>query len=152
MTNFLLKQILIFSCLLITACATSGHHYLKIKAPEFGAQFVRGQVNTVLEKSGFKSIDFTTHVTDTNAGANDTLNQRTGKVLESESRMFMRYQHQAYPDLLINVTIKTDDGAVKLEIYETDKKELTAQGFNIYNQVKENIKDYLYDDSDMSES
>ena len=135
----------------MTACTISGHHYLKIKAPEFGSQFVQKQINTVLEKSGFNSIDFTGQITDINAGANDSLNQRTGRVLKSKDRIFMRYQHQYSPEIFIDVTIKTNDGAAKLDFYEADNKELTPQGVDIYNQVKENMKAYLYDNDDMSE-
>lgn len=144
-------SLLIFS-LLIIGCSTSGHRYININPPPFGAQSVPGQINTLLVNSGFERIEFSARVGDPNAGAVDSLNMKTGEVLESPNKFFMRYQHQTYPDLLVNVAIGRDKGDVKLEFYETDNKELSIETMNIYNQFKENLKSGLYDENDFSES
>ena len=146
------KFILFIFSLLIIGCTTSGHHYIKIKPPEFGAQLIPAQLHTLLTDTGFNRIGFSARVTDLNAGPLDSLNMKTGKVLESSGKLFMRYQHQSHPELLVNVTIGKYEGDVKLEFYEADRKELSAEGINIYKQFIENLKSGLYDENDFTAS
>jgi len=144
-------SIIIF-LLLLGGCTTSGHYFIKINPPSFGAQFIPDQIDTLLVDSGFQRIAFSKRISDPNAGATDTLNMKTGEVLDSSSKLYMRYQHQSYPELFTNVTIGRDKGESKLEFYETGKKELSAKGISIYNQFKENLTSGLYDESDFTES
>ena len=146
------QYIVIIFSLLFIGCTTAGHRYININPPPFGVQSVPEQINTLLENTGFQRIEFSARVSDPNAGAVDSLNMKTGEVLESPNKIFMRYQHQTYPDFLVNVAVGRDKGDVKLEFYETDKKELSIEAKNIYNQFKENLKSGLYDENDFTES
>jgi len=146
------KYILIIFSLLIIGCVTTGHRYIKIKPPEFGAQFIPGQLHTLLTDTGFERISFSARLSDPNDGATDYLDMKSGEVLDSGNKLFMRYQHQSYPELLVNVTIGKYKGDVKLEFYETDRKELSVEGINIYKQFKENLKKNLYDENDFTEN
>ncbi len=142
---------IIFS-LLIIGCSAAGHHYININPPPFGAQSVPDQINTLLMNTGFERIEFSARVRDPNADATDSLNMKTGTVLESADKLFMRYQHKTYPELLVNVAVGRDKGDVKLEFYETDRKELSVESLAIYNQFKQNLKSGLYDENDFTES
>lgn len=91
-------------------------------------------------------------MTDPNAGANDSLNMKTGMVIQNTKSFFMRYQHQNYTALMIDVTIGKEKGGVKLEFYELNKKQLSAESMNIYQQFKDNLTSDLYNKHDFSES
>jgi len=137
--------------LFLNACTTAGHHYIDIKPPPFGAEAVPGQLNSLLKKSGFNRIEFSQRISDPNAGATDALNMKTGMVLEDSNTYYMRYQHQSSHEFMINVTIGREKGKVELEFYEVDKEELSAESTNIYNNFKENLRSFLYKESDFSE-
>jgi len=143
---------LIIILLLLSGCTTSRHYFIKIDPPSFGAQFIPEQLNTLLVDSGFERINFSERIIDPNAGASDALNTKTGEILESSRYLYMRYQHQSYPELFTNITIGRDKGNVTLKFYETDKKELSTQGIAIYNQFKENLTSGLYDKNDFTAS
>lgn len=135
----------------LSACTTAGHHYIDINPPPFGAEAVPAQLNTLLKKSGFKRIEFSQRISDPNAGATDALNMKTGMVLETSNKLFMRYQHQSKHNFLINVIIGREKGEVELEFYEVDKNELSSENTLIYNNFKENLKSFLYNEKDFSE-
>lgn len=149
MARFHLFFIVIFS-VFITGCAAPGDRYIRINPPPFGAQFIPGQLNTILVDNGFNRIEFSARISDPNAGMTDALNMKTGMVLESSRKLFMRYQHQIFSDLLIDVIIGRDKGEVELKFYEVEKKELSAPGINIYNQFKENLASGIYDENDFT--
>ena len=146
------QYIAVIFSLLIIGCTTAGHRYININPPPFGAQSVPDQINTLLMNSGFERIEFSARISDPNADATDSLNMKTGAVLESADKYFMRYQHKTYPELLVNVAVGRDKGDVKLEFYETDRKELSVESIDIYNQFKQNLKSGLYDENDFTES
>lgn len=134
------------------ACTSSEHRIIKIKPPSFGAQLIPEQVNSLLVESGFSRIGFSSRVRDLNAGAIDAQNMKTGEVLIASHHSLMRYQHDAHPDLLVNVSIGRDKGDVKLEFYESDSKKLSIKSIDIYEQLKKNLQLKLYDINDFTES
>ena len=150
--NRTLQLILVIFSLLIIGCAAGDHQYIKINPPPFGAQFVPEQLNTILMDSGFKRIKFSARISDPGADATDALNMKTGEVLETADKYLMRYQHQTNPELLVNVIVGRDKGEVKLKFYETDRKELSAQGIDIYNKFKANLKSGIYTENDVKET
>ncbi|MCW8929116.1 MAG: hypothetical protein OQL19_02630 [Gammaproteobacteria bacterium] len=143
---------IIISLLLIISCTTSGHRYIKIKPPVFGAMQIPEQVNSLLVESDFNRINFSQRVRDLNANATDALNKREGEELVTSSKLLRRYQHTINTELFVNVSIGRDKGDVELEFYEENNKELSEDSIKIYNQTKENLKAKLYDPNDFTES
>jgi len=145
------KYIIIIVFLFIIGCTTAGHRYIKIKPPSFGPQFIPAQINSLLTENGFNRIEFSARIRDLNARPADNLNMKTGMVLDASNKLLMRYQHQSYPELLVNVTIGKDKGESKLEFYENNRKELSTEGTKIYTQFKKDLKSKLYDENDFTE-
>ena len=143
-------SLVIIVVFLAAACATSGHRTVKIRAPEFGAQFVPAQLNSLLNENGFRRIKFQTRVRDLNAGASDDLNMKSGEVIMSSDKLLMRYQHQTYPALQVDVSIVRDSGKVRMEFHETDRKALSAEGLKIYQHFVNHLKSSIYDEEDVS--
>lgn len=137
--------------LLVSGCKTTGHRYVDIKPPIFGAQFIPQQLNTLLNDTGFHRIQFSIGVTEQGSKAEELMDMRTGMVIEDANRLLMRYQHQTYPELLINVSIGKFKGDVKLDFYEAEQKELSGESIKIYNQFREHLLSTIYDENDVTE-
>ena len=151
MIRYFIYFFIIFS-LLVAGCKTTGHRYVDIKAPEFGAQFIPGQLNTLLNNSGFYRIEFSAGVDDPGATPEDTIDIKKGEVISNSNKLLMRYQHETYITLQVNVTIEKYKGAVKLEFFETGNKQLSNEAINIYNQFINDLKSGIYDENDFTES
>lgn len=145
------QSILIILSLFILGCTTSGHRYINIDPPPFGSALVPEQVDTFLKENNFTRISFSARVRDLNSDATDALNKKTGMVLDSRNKLLMRYQHQNYSALLLNVSVNKDKGNVEFDFFENDKNELSPESMNIYEQLKENLGTRLYDKDNFSE-
>lgn len=143
---------LIIFLLMITGCKTAGHRYVDIKPPEFGAQFIPEQLNTLLNNTGFYRIEFSANVEDPGATPEDTIDIKKGMVISAANKLLMRYQHKMYTTLQVNVTIEKYKGAVNLEFYDTGNTQLSDEAVRIYNQFIKNLKSGIYDENDFTES
>lgn len=140
--------LLIFS-LLIAACKTSGHRYVDINSPPFGAEYIPKQINNLLENNGFHKIEFSRNVTDPNATPEDNWDIKKGKVIDAGNKLIMRYQHKNQTNLIINVTIDKYKGNSSLEFFEENKKELSEKSHKIFQQVIKELKNSIYDENDI---
>ncbi len=146
------QSIFIVFSLFIIGCSSIGHHYIKIKAPPFGAEYIPEQITSLLEKTGFNQVRFSTSVVDPRGEGVDPLDTKTGTMVQTSNKLLMHYQHKALASLRVKVTVGKDKGDLKLDFFETGKNKLSLEAMKIYNAFKENLASILYDKNAFTES